>query len=331
MTWRGCGSDVTMVVDAFKLARNRQANSTRCPSGSCCAFFEVLDFAPPRGAAGRIPPRFAPPPRPPRSRRAEANEDEIGKAIPEAVIRQLDRHLALSGRGSPTGPCPPKRRDRHVPGDLRDPPRHRAPHRREVAGLAGTAWNAGRDEYSLVWDNGKGRRLRRRRLPIQQGPPARSWTGRRPGHSAATIPANAGLPVPGGQRRRLQLQHLDRLDTSPARSGSGPTRSPCWTPRPPDGTGPGAVRPREDLPVRVPAHLRQRHANAGTPIDVLAALMDHKPPAPRPRTTRSEEDEARGGRRRCGCTGRRPHRPPGPHRPRTTAYEMRSVAVPWEL
>ncbi len=94
----------------------------------------------------------------------DTNEDEIGKAIPEHVIRQLDAQLASLGTGVTYGGMNPA----HVKAMfqtayvvLRDSGRRPL----EVASLPRNCLEREGDEVSLLWNNHKGRRMRRR-LPI---------------------------------------------------------------------------------------------------------------------------------------------------------------------
>jgi integrase len=95
----------------------------------------------------------------------EYNEDEIGKAIPETVIAQLDAHLHLLEAGHTYGRvwsvADTATMFRAAYQILRDTGRRPG----EVVSLAVDCLEVSDGEYALVYDNHKKHRLRRR-LPI---------------------------------------------------------------------------------------------------------------------------------------------------------------------
>jgi integrase len=95
----------------------------------------------------------------------EANEDEIGKAIPETVIAQLDRHLDLLGTDRTYGRAwsteSTRRMFRTAYHVLRDTGRRPG----EVVSLRADCVEFLDGEYALIYDNHKKKR-HRRRLPI---------------------------------------------------------------------------------------------------------------------------------------------------------------------
>jgi integrase len=245
-------SDVTMVVDAFKVARSVKGE-LYAPSHQdrlLREFFDLLDFARREGIAGGISPRFARDPRHHAIRQVDDNEDEIGKAIPDVVIRQLDEHMPLLGTGFPYGAMPPgavTAMFQAVYVILRDTGRRPA----EVAGLDLDCLEYDRGEYQLVWHNMKGRRLRRR-LPIEQSTAdaVRDWKQTRAG---LDIPANCAahlFPAITGSYQHMDSGNMSRAirlwaDSVPVLDSE--ELGPDGTPLPFD--------PVEDLPLRVPAHL----------------------------------------------------------------------------
>ncbi|RNL71311.1 hypothetical protein [Streptomyces sp. I6] len=129
-------------------------------------FFDLLDFGRREGVLDGLSPRFVRHPDHHTIKKVDENDEEIGKAIPEAVIRQLDRHIHLLGKNFPYGELPPEAVNamlRTVYVVLRDTGRRPA----EVAGLDLDCLEFDNGEYQLVWHNMKGRR-RRRRLPVHQ-------------------------------------------------------------------------------------------------------------------------------------------------------------------
>jgi len=93
----------------------------------------------------------------------DANEDEIGKALPASVIRQLDANLGLLGRKAGAVRCCGGSAS-HAAGDLRTAPRHRPSPGRDRE-LEGRLVEVIDGQPNLVYDNHKAGRMRRR-LPI---------------------------------------------------------------------------------------------------------------------------------------------------------------------
>src|ERR1700677_1127669 len=199
-------SDVTMVVDAFKLA-GKENGELYAPYYQSCllrGFFDLLDFGRREGIAGELSPRFVRHPGHHAIKRVDDNEDEIGKAISDDVIRQLDQHLHLLRQGFPYGHMPPRAVTamfRAIYVILRDTGRRPA----EVASLDLDCLELDHGEYQLVWHNMKGRHLRRRLPVLQQTADAvKDWKQTR-----------AGLQIPGSSAAHLfppissSYRHLD--------------------------------------------------------------------------------------------------------------------------
>ncbi|KDN74255.1 hypothetical protein DF19_32965 [Streptomyces olindensis] len=91
--------DVTAVVDAFRTALKLDGELAGWTYRMSIAshFFALIDYGRRSGAAADLSAAFVRDPATHRIPQEEANEDEIGKAIPEPVIRQLDAHLHLLG------------------------------------------------------------------------------------------------------------------------------------------------------------------------------------------------------------------------------------------
>jgi len=188
-----------------------------------------------------------------RIRYAEDNEDEIGKAIPEPVIAQLDIHVDLLGSNCSYGDWA------HDDAQamfhtayvvLRDTGRRPG----EVCGLPLDCLEAENGEYSLIYHNYKRRRLRRR-LPITTATAReiQAWQQRRaavPGPESArawlfpamTVRDSKGAP--GHQQARCGDARMDGSDSRPARGSARARRNPA------------AVRPVADIPEGVPVLLR---------------------------------------------------------------------------
>lgn len=91
---------MTAVAEAFRRLRNPDGTEMGAKQRRDlqAAFYTVLDFGRSAGLLDRMSGSFT---RHTSHRivAREANEDEVGKAVPEPVIRQLDAHVDLLGRG----------------------------------------------------------------------------------------------------------------------------------------------------------------------------------------------------------------------------------------
>ena len=99
--------DFSRVVDAISAHRRDGGSlySAKHRNLLLSTFCEVIEHGRSRGLMGEVPDPFRPAKR--RARVAEdANEEQLGKALPEAVVRQLDRHLSLLGSSGRLGPVP---------------------------------------------------------------------------------------------------------------------------------------------------------------------------------------------------------------------------------
>lgn len=318
-------SDVTMIVDAFKLACNENGE-LYAPSHQrhlLRHFFDLLDFARREGIAGDLSPRFVPHPGHHTIKDVDENEDEIGKAIPEVVVGQLDRHLHLLGKGFPYGNMPPLAVTAMFGAIyviLRDTGRRPA----EVAGLDLDCLEFDQGEYQLVWHNMKGRRLRRR-LPVlaQTADAIKDWKQTR-----------AGLQIPESSTAHLfpaitsSYRHLD--------SGYISRSVRAWADSIPvlesaelDGDGKPLPFDRTKIfPYAFRHTFCQRYADAGTPLHVLQALMDHRSAdttAAYFQVSKKMKREAVDRLRLLAVDRNGIAAPIGS----AMAYEMRSVAVPW--
>jgi len=318
-------SDVTVVIDAFRLADDDEGGLYAPSYQDRLArdFFDLLDFARREGIAGDLSPRFARHPGHHVIRGIDENEDEIGKAIPDTVIRQLDRHLHLLGKGFPYGAMPPDAVTamfQAVYVILRDTGRRPA----EVAGLDLDCLEYDHGEYQLVWHNVKGRRLRRR-LPVVQdtADAIRDWKETRDG---LDIPANCAahlFPSAAGAYQHLGPDYISRAirlwaDSIPV-LGS-PELGRDGTPLPFDRM--------KIFPYAFRHTFCQRYADAGIALHVLQSLMDHRSAnttAAYYQVSKKMKREAVNTLRVLAVDRTGAPAPIGS----VTAYEMRSVAVPW--
>lgn len=318
-------SDVTMVVDAFKLARSGKGKlyDPSHQAGLLRDFFDLLDFARREGIAGDLSPRFVRHPGHHSIPRVEDNEGEIGKAIPDVVIRQLDQHLHLLGNGFPYGAMPPEAVNgmfRAIYVILRDTGRRPA----EVAGLDLDCLEHDQGEYQLVWHNMKGRRLRRR-LPIVQdtADAIGDWKATR---ASLDIPAACAahlFPAVTGSYQHLDSGYISRAirlwaDSIPVLDSAELGRD-------------GAPLPfgrSKIFPYAFRHTFCQRYADAGIALHVLQSLMDHRSAdttAAYYQVSKKMKREAVNTLRVLAVDRTGAPRPAGS----AEAYEMRSVAVPW--
>jgi integrase len=264
---------MTTVVDQFRhaLRKDGKPYSSRHRNALFGKFCALLDFGRSTGLLDDMSGSFARH----HSHRIEVedtNEDEIGKAIPEFVIRELDTQMDSLGAGIRYGQSEPaavQAMFRTVYIVLRDTGRRPS----EVASLPENCLETINGETSLVWDNHKGKR-NRRRLPITSdtAQTIRDWQTRR---AALTFPAHSiGFLFPA-ITDDAAIPHLDTTNIS--------RTIRCWVDRlatlNTDTTGddgnPIPFDRRRIYPRAFRHSYAQRHADAGTPVDVLKELMDH--------------------------------------------------------
>ncbi|MEU9546846.1 hypothetical protein [Streptomyces mirabilis] len=176
--------DVTAVVEAFRTAPKLDGQPAGWSYRVSLAshYFTLIDYGRRSGTAPTLAAAFVRDPLTHRIAVEEPNEDEIGKAIPELVIRQLDAHLDLLGagrgvRGRRTLAAPDLQlmyRTLYIL--LRDTGRRP----NEIVSLPRDCLETRSDQICLVWNNHKARRMRRR-LPIttDTARAIRTWQARR--------------------------------------------------------------------------------------------------------------------------------------------------------
>jgi integrase len=235
-------------------------------------FCQVIEHGRASGLMTAVPDPFRPATR--HRVHDDPNEDELGKALPDTVIRQLDASLDLlgpAGRAGPIGAADLKLMHQTIYQVLRDTGRRPG----EVVSLAAGCIELIDGQHNLIYDNHKSGRMRRR-LPVTSQAAAiiMSWQQHR-----------ASLRVPAAQDRWLFPSPLLR-----ARQASGHVTPACvarafkiWVARigaidseltGADGT-PVPFSPSLIAPYALRHSYAQRHADAGVPVDVLKELMDH--------------------------------------------------------
>ncbi|GAA1240341.1 tyrosine-type recombinase/integrase [Streptomyces rhizosphaericus] len=266
-------SDVTAVVDAFRTARGRQGDvySSTTQIKRAAQFFNLLDFGRREGILDGLSPRFVRHPNHHTIKKVDENDEEIGKALPDVVIRQLDENIHLLGQGIPYGDLPAEAvsamlRTAYVV--LRDTGRRPA----EIAGLDLNCLEFDKGEYQLVWHNMKGRR-RRRRLPVHQqtADAIKDWQEIRARWDLPVNSAGHLFPAITNRHRHLDTGNLARYirawaDSIPVLDSEELGRDGTPLPFDRDKVFPYAFRHT----------FCQRYADAGVPLHVLQALMDHR-------------------------------------------------------
>lgn len=202
----------------------------------------------------------------------EINEDEHGRAIPEAWITHLDLHLPLLGtvdfKGSDWSTEDYAHMYQTIYGILRDTGRRTG----EVVALDRECVEYDGTIPVLIYDNFKARR-RGRRLPVDPATAAliASWVKRLESLPVPKACAKNLFPTPGARNRERRGhigagqfgKHFRRwVDAVPA-----PTNLP------PEAQ---TFAPADIEPYGLRHAYAQRHADNGTPVDVLKELMDHK-------------------------------------------------------
>ncbi|MFI5921608.1 tyrosine-type recombinase/integrase [Streptomyces anulatus] len=240
-------------------------------------FFGLLDFGRGEGLLDDLSPRFAanahhtiP--------RVEEDEDEAAKAIPEFVIQQLDSHLGSFGRDDPRFPRSGLSEDdlawmlQTAYAVMRDTGRRP----REFCGLRLDCLKYDDGEHHLIWDNFKKKRMRRL-LPItrQTVEALQAWQRRRRELNVTQASANYLFPAATSDRK---YPHMDSGDFSRALRFWVDGLPALDSDVPGDDGGPLPFDRSRIFPYAFRSSFAQRHADAGTDIDVLMDLMDHRSP-----------------------------------------------------
>jgi integrase len=266
--------DFTRILDAISTQRRADGSPYSASHRNLMIyqFCQVIEYGRASGLMEAVPGPFRPATR--HRVRGDPSEDEVGKALPEMVIRQLDARLHLLGPAGRAGAIPAadlQLMHQVIYQILRDTGRRPG----EVVSLRTGCIEVIGGQYNLIYDNHKAGRMRRR-LPVTTGTAEiiLAWQRHR-----------AGLRVPPALDRWLFPSPLLR-----ARQSRGHVTPACaarvlkaWVGQ--IGTidselpGPDGTPAPFDASLITPYALRhsyaQRHADAGVPVDVLKELMDH--------------------------------------------------------
>ena len=236
-------------------------------------FCEVIEHGRANALLTEVPDPFRPALR--RHRLVEeVNEEQLGKALPDTVIRQLDQHLDLLGPPGGHGSMSAvdlRTMHQTIYQILRDTGRRPG----EIVSLKIGCVEVIDGQHNLIYDNHKAAR-KRRRLPITTDTAEIITTWQRRREQIPTAPATRPWLFPSPMLR--------------ARQACGHLTASCvgvafrlWTRAIPtidsELLGPDSTPVAFDRSLVTPYVLRhcyaQRHADAGVPVDVLKDLLDH--------------------------------------------------------
>ena len=266
--------DFTRILDAISGQRRADGSlySASHRNLMLYQFCQVIEHGRAAGLMAAVPDPFRPTRR--HRVREDPNEDELGKALPETVIGQLDAHLHLlgpAGRAGAITPADLQLMHQTIYRILRDTGRRPG----EVVSLRVGCIEVIDGQHNLIYDNHKAGRMRRR-LPIT---------------------TDTAKVITTWQQRRTRLSAPPALDSwlfpSPllrAQQSRGHVTPDCvgrtfkaWVAQigtidsellGPEGT-PAPFDPALITPYALRHTYAQRHADAGVPVDVLKELMGH--------------------------------------------------------
>ena len=322
-------AEVTVAYEAIKGATraNGRLYDSHYRRGLWARFWAIIDLGRASGLLEELPGSFVRRRSLQRIVAEEANEDQIGKAVPETVIAQLDAQLDLLEAAHPYG------RVWSVADTsamfctayviLRDTGRRPG----EVVSLSADCVEVDDGEHALVYDNHKKHRLRRR-LPITAETAAMigEWQARR---ATLLLPASAQkwlFPAPNessgpGHLTTIRLSTALRRFVAAIPVLSSDLPGPDGTPLPFDRS---AI-----YPYAFRHSYAQRHADAGVSVEILKELMDHKDLSV---TQGYYTVSLKRKREAIKIMSRYVHDRAGNARPDSGSaarYELRSVAVPF--
>ncbi|WP_405707578.1 site-specific integrase [Streptomyces xanthophaeus] len=275
-------ADMNSVVDMFRITKRPEDGhdySTSHRRALLRSWHTFLEFARQAGMMDHVPGGFALNPRFHSIAAVEVSEDDIGRAVPEHVIAQLNAHIALLGTSTAyeSGGWTAAdfaRMYQVVYTVLRDTGRRPG----EVTSLRRDCleWLDGKP--TLIYDNHK-RRRHGRRLPVSVSTAQSIEAWQRELDRLPAVPACTQWLFPSpGQRNRPRRGHL----TSPQfcnrifRDWVDELIPDIVDERLNDDGDPLSYDRTQIVPYGFRHAYAQRHADAGTRPDVLRELMDHR-------------------------------------------------------
>lgn len=275
-------ADMNAVVDHFRISKRPEDghdHSTSHRRALLRRWRAFLEFARQAGMMDHIPGGFAVNPRFHAIAAIEVTEDDIGRAVPEHVIAQLDAHINLLGRSTAYesggwATADFARMYQVVYTVLRDTGRRPG----EVTSLRRDCleWIDGKP--TLIYDNHK-RRRHGRRLPISESTAREIEAWQRELKALPPVPACTQWLFPSpGQRNRPRRRHLtaSQFCSRIFRIWVDELIPTIWDERLDDNGEPLAYDRTKIVPYGFRHAYAQRHADAGTRPDVLRELMDHR-------------------------------------------------------
>ncbi|MFE7398513.1 tyrosine-type recombinase/integrase [Streptomyces sp. NPDC057557] len=274
--------DMNAVVDMFRITKRPEDGhdySTGHRRALLRHWHTFLEYARQAGMMDHVPGGFALNPRFHSIAAVEVTEDDLGRAIPEHVIAQLDAHLDLLGASTAYASggwtaADFARMYQVVYAVLRDTGRRPG----EVTSLRRACLERVDGKPTLIYDNHK-RRRHGRRLPVSEGTAQviESWQ-----KELDALPTILGctqwlFPSPG-QRNRPRRGHLTAAQFCNRifRDWVDELIPDLVDERLDEDGAPLAYDRTQVVPYGFRHAYAQRHADAGTRPDVLRELMDHR-------------------------------------------------------
>lgn len=275
-------ADMNAVVDMFRITKRPEDGhdySTSHRRALLRDWRTFLEFTRQAGLMDHVPGGFALSPRLHTITAVETSEDDVGRAIPEHVIAQLDAHSHLLGTSTSYGSGGWSSADfarmyQVIYAVLRDTGRRPG----EVTSLRRECLERIDGKPTLVYDNHK-RRRHGRRLPVSESTAETIETWQRELDRLPAVPGCEQWLFPSpGQRNRPRRGHLTAAQFCNRifRSWVDELIPNLVDERLDDDGTPLAYDRTQIAPYGFRHAYAQRHADAGTRPDVLRKLMDHR-------------------------------------------------------
>jgi len=266
--------DFTRILDAISTQRRADGSPYSASHRNLMIyqFCQVIEYGRASGLMEAVPGPFRPAAR--HRVRGDPNEDELGKALPEMVIRQLDARLHLLGPAGRAGAIPAadlQLMHQTIYQILRDTGRRPG----EVVSLRTGCIEIIGGQHNLIYDNHKAGRMRRR-LPITTSTAEiiLAWQRHRTGLRVPPALDRWLFPTPLLRARQSRGHVTPACVARAFKAWVGQTGTIDSELPGPDGA-PAPFDPSLITPYALRHSYAQRHADAGVPVDVLKELMDH--------------------------------------------------------